>query len=106
MLYGLGGILVAAICASIWLRMRIYRAKSDELIQPRLTPLAMAVQELVATSGGIYLAIIALTSFLKLELPEKVSLYEVSVDPLALGSITLAIVQPLLTIVGKKVTGR
>ncbi|MBP2650274.1 MAG: hypothetical protein H6Q74_1099 [Firmicutes bacterium] len=106
MAYWMGAILLAAIWGSLWLRMRSYRAKSSDQFDPITTPLSMAVQELVATSGGIYLAIIALTSFLKLDMPEKISLYEVTVDPLALGAITLALAQPLAVTVGKKLIGR
>ena len=55
----------------------------------------MAVQEIVATAGGVYLSLIMLISFLKIDLPPTVSYEGIKVDPTALISIALAIVQPL-----------
>jgi len=104
--YWLMAILLLFVWFSLWLRMRGYRVKNGGDIEPRMTPLSMAVQELVATSGGIYLAIIALTSFLKLDMPERITILQATVDPLALGAITLALVQPLVAIIAKKLIGR
>jgi hypothetical protein len=84
----------ALIVWSLWLRVRHYR-DSVAGVETKSSPVAMAVQELVATAGGVYLAIVALTSFLKLDMPDKVSLLAVGVDPLAVSAIILAIVQPL-----------
>lgn len=87
-------LLLILVGCSLWLRVRQYR---DDIfgVETRASPLSMAVQELVATAGGVYLAIIALTSFLKMDMPDRVSLMQVSVDPLALTAIGLALVQPL-----------
>ncbi len=88
-------LLLILVGCSLWLRVRQYR---DDIfgVETRASPLSMAVQELVATAGGVYLAIIALTSFLKMDMPDRVSLMQVSVDPLALTAIGLALVQPLV----------
>lgn len=86
-------ILLALLGWSLWLRVRQHR---DDIfgIETKSSPVSLAVQELVATAGGVYLAMLALTSFLKMDMPDKVSLAQVAVDPLALASIGLAIVQP------------
>lgn len=96
MALGLVLLLLILVGLSLWLRIIHYRT-AVENIETRSSPLSAAVQELVATAGGIYLAVIALTSFLKLEMPEKVDFLQVSLDPLALGSISIAIIQPLIT---------
>lgn len=89
-------VLLVLLGISLWLRVRQYR---DDIfgVETRASPLSLAVQELVATAGGVYLAIIALTSFLKMDMPDKVSLMQVSVDPLALMAIGLALVQPFVS---------
>jgi hypothetical protein len=89
-------VLLVLLACSLWLRVRQYR---DDIfgVETRASPLSLAVQELVATAGGVYLAIIALTSFLKMDMPDKVSLMQVSVDPLALTAIGLALLQPLVS---------
>ena len=89
-------ILLGLIVLSLWLRVRHYR-DSVAGVETKSSPVALAVQELVATAGGVYLAIVALTSFLKLDMPDKVSLMAVAVDPLAVTAIVLAIVQPVFS---------
>lgn len=80
---------------SLWLKLRCYR-ESIGGVDTKASPLSLAVQELVATAGGVYLAMLALTSFLKLDMPERVSLLQAAVDPLALTAIGLAIIQPVV----------
>jgi hypothetical protein len=89
-------ILLGLIVLSLWLRVRL-RRDSVAGVETKSSPVAAAVQELVATAGGVYLAVVALTSFLKLDMPDKVSLMAVAVDPLAAAAIVLAIVQPLFS---------
>lgn len=81
------------ITLSLWLRVHHYRTLND--IDPKASPLSNAVQDLVSTAGGVYLSTIMLVSFLKLDIPVKVSLLNVSVDPIALLSISMAVIQPL-----------
>ncbi len=87
-------ILALSVGLSLWLRIVYYRHNQTGA-EIRASPLSMAIQELVGTAGGIYLAVITLTSFLKLDVPEKVSLVRVELDPLALSAITVAILQPV-----------
>ncbi|MDR7865520.1 MAG: hypothetical protein RIN56_01820 [Sporomusaceae bacterium] len=89
-------VLLALIVLSLWLRVRL-RRDSVAGVETKSSPVAAALQELIATAGGVYLAIVALTSFLRLDMPEKVSLMAVAVDPLAVTAIVLAIVQPLFS---------
>lgn len=88
------------IYCSIWLR--VWNLRSFDAGQVKQSTLSIAIQELVGTAGGVYLSILALTSFLKLELPEQLILYNISFDPLALFAVSYAIVQPL----GRRVFSR
>lgn len=80
---------------SLWLRVDRYRNSLEELV-PKSSPLTLAVQELVATAGGLYLSLVMLISFLKIDLPAKVTLCTIALDPLALFSMGLAIIQPFI----------
>lgn len=105
MVVGLLVVVLVLIGLSLWLRVRHYR-DSVVGVETKASPVALAVQELVATAGGVYLAIVALTSFLKLDMPDKVTLMAVAVDPLAVTAIVLAIVQPVFTRLFFKMTHR
>ncbi len=78
---------------SLRLRIKLLR-KSAEMIQPQASPLSTALTDLVSTAGGIYLSLILLVSFLKIEVPEKLTCLEFSVDPLALISLIITFIQP------------
>ncbi|KYZ77117.1 hypothetical protein AXX12_03000 [Anaerosporomusa subterranea] len=86
-------LLIILIGGSIWMRMCCLRAVDSSKVQQ--TVFSIAVQELVATAGGVYLSIIALVSFLKLDIPEKLAVAGISFDPIALLAIGVAVAQPL-----------
>jgi len=87
---------------------RIRRLRANEgsekpgPMETKSSPFSIAVQELVATAGGVYLSLVMLVSFLKLDLPGKINLFQISMDPLALTAIMLAIFQPLFFRLFKK----
>lgn len=88
-------IIGAAITVSLWLKTKYIRRKLDaSTVAP--SPLSQAIQELVGTAGGIYLSIVALISFLKIDIPEKIIFQNISFDPLALIAITIAVLQPIV----------
>ena len=94
-------LIVIAFCSlSIYVRIVNYRsakaASPIDGLDVKNSPLSTVVQELIATAGGIYLSLIMLVSFLKIELPEKISVGIISLDPLAFTSIGLAIIQPFI----------
>ncbi|MGF7186942.1 hypothetical protein GGQ84_003081 [Desulfitispora alkaliphila] len=64
---------------------------------PKSSPASEAITELVATAGGIYLSLVTLTSFLEIEVPEKITVLTVQVEPLAFISIGITLVQPFIT---------
>jgi len=104
-----------AIAASICLRMNYRRASLESSWQDssvsfhetKPSRLSNAVQGLMATAGGVYLSLVMLVSFLKINLPQIISIeffrgyapkapVDLTVDPLALISITLAIIEPVI----------
>lgn len=107
--WGILFIICCLIGISLWLRVRISRYSVENAVEKthvKPTPLSMAIQDLVATAGGLYLSLLALVTFLKLELPNKIDIFNVSVDLLAVISIILAVVQPFAITVIKKIKGR
>jgi hypothetical protein len=80
---------------SLRLRIKVLRQSSD-LSQPQASPVSIALTDLVSTAGGIYLSLILLVSFLKIDVPEKLTCLTVSVDPLALISLIITLIQPFV----------
>lgn len=70
----------------------------------RATPFSLAVQELVSTAGGVYLSLIMLTSFLKIDIPEIIYFASVGFDPLAGIAMGIALIQPLCAMLLIKLT--
>jgi hypothetical protein len=85
----------AGIALSLWLRIHHIRNTLD-INSTKSSPLSQAIQELVGVAGGLYLSMIALISFLKIDIPEKISIFNVSFDPLAFLAITISVLQPIV----------
>jgi len=64
--------------------------------ETKSSPLSSALSELIGTAGGIYLCLVMLFSFLELQLPSKIHLLHMELEPLATVSFTLAIIQPYI----------
>jgi len=78
-------------------RVSIKRKRSFETVESTVaSPASIAMGELVAVAGGVYLSLVLLASFLKITAPEKISLLNMSMDPLALIAITIALLQPIM----------
>jgi hypothetical protein len=72
-----------------------WRMRARETLEPP-SPVGEALREFVSVAGGTYLGLSALAEFLKLELPEHVSLWGVTFDPLALIALMLGLLTPFL----------
>ncbi|MDF2571261.1 MAG: hypothetical protein K0R55_2865 [Sporomusa sp.] len=92
-------VIILIVIWSIWLRVCRSRVAMDNLpqVDPRPSPFSNAVQELVATAGGVYLSLVMIVSFLKLELPERITISILAFDPLAMTAIGVAVIQPLIS---------
>ncbi|MDD4334494.1 MAG: hypothetical protein PHY77_02695 [Desulfotomaculaceae bacterium] len=64
----------------------IGEAKSSQISQ--------ALTNLIGVAGGIYLTLVILVAFLELQIPGRISIGEVSLEPLAAISIFISLVQP------------
>lgn len=72
---------------------RKYRVNSVE--NAVASPASVALGELVAIAGGVYCSLILVVSFLKLSVPEKITLLNMPLDPLAMLAIVIALLQPI-----------
>lgn len=90
-------LIILVAIGSVWLRVCRYRMVIDSVnqVEPKPSPFSIAVQDLVATAGGVYLSLVMIVSFLKLELPEKITISILSFDPLAMTAIGVAVIQPV-----------
>lgn len=87
------GLIVYAVRSKIYLRRR---GAGDALENAVPSPASMAIGELIAIAGGIYLSLILLVAFLKISMPDKIIIFHMSLDPLALIALTIAIFQPIM----------
>ncbi|WP_366921733.1 hypothetical protein MFMK1_002148 [Metallumcola ferriviriculae] len=74
------------------LRNLISRNLSDDTID---SPFSKALTDLVGIAGGIYLSLIMLITFLGIHIPEKVALFGIDIDPIAVVAVLMTLLQPL-----------
>ncbi|HHT71010.1 MAG: hypothetical protein WAO22_08490 [bacterium] len=73
------------------------RKKSRELpIEPRESPFSQATVDLLATAGGVYLALLLIRNFLQITVPEHIVICGLQLEPLAALSLLIAVFQPYL----------
>ncbi len=83
------------------IRLKRYRKEWDVIGESKMSPLSESLAGLVGTAGGIYLSLVMLKTFLEVEIPTRVSVSTVSVEPMAAISFVLAIVSPYLNRLSK-----
>lgn len=92
---------LAIVAVSVWLRAahlrRSQRLAATLAQEPLPSLLSRALVQLVGVAGGIYLGLEMTVSFLKIELPDHMQVFGMGMEPLALFSIMLALVQPFFT---------
>lgn len=64
-----------------------------------------ALFELVSAAGGVYISVIMLITFLEIQIPEKWPVLAVSLDPIALVSLILAAIQPIIVRISQAIKG-
>ncbi len=79
---------------SVVVRASVIRMRAARDVPAESSPLAEAIRETLAVAGGIYLALLAVISFLALNVPERVSVAGIQVDPVALLALLLVSVGP------------
>jgi hypothetical protein len=101
MLSGIILIIVILILVSISVRERIllykYREKDWSVIgEAKASPLSQALANLLGVAGGIYLSLVVIATFMEIDLPERIHLGGLSMEPLAAVSILMAVAQPYM----------
>ncbi|KUK83433.1 MAG: putative membrane protein [Pelotomaculum thermopropionicum] len=97
-----GGIVLLLVILSVKERTRQlkYREKDWESIgETRSSPLSKALANLLGVAGGIYLSLMMVITFLEADLPKSVQVGGLSLEPLAVISIILALIHPYLQLV-------
>lgn len=74
-----------------------YRNKEWDVIgESKASPFSEALAGLIGTAGGIYLSLVMLTTFLEIEIPSRVNISAISLEPMAAISFILAIFSPYI----------
>lgn len=97
-------ILVLLFILAVRTKVGFYRSSNVE--EAVASPVSRALAELVAIAGGIYLSLVLLVSFLKINLPEAIAIGGFMVDPLAIAALAIALLQPLALSLWPRLKGR
>ncbi len=89
-------LILAAIYCSTSVRVQVRAQKKALPDKAVSSPFSQALMELVGIAGGIYLSLVMLVSFLNLGIPERFPFMGIMLDPLALFSLFVAIIQPFV----------
>jgi hypothetical protein len=89
---------LALVILSVRERIRIkeFRERAWDGSETKSSPFSQAIGSLIGTAGGIYLSMIMLFSFMEVQLPGKVNLFRLELEPLAAFSFIIAIIQPFV----------
>lgn len=96
-------LLVLMICVtvglSVWQRVVLLKKRNilDQVPDAPISSfLSEALAQLVGIAGGIYLSLILLVSFLEVDVPQKITVAGLTMQPLAFLALALAILQPIV----------
>lgn len=71
-------------------------------VEPQESAFSQALVELLATAGGIYLALLLLRNFLQIDVPQHIVILGLQLEPIAALSLLIAIFQPYLLIIFRR----
>lgn len=89
-------LLLAAVSLLLRIQNKMRTLAHEYPEEAKKSPFSEALQELVATAGGIYVSLILLTSFLKIEAADTWQIFGIEMESLASVAIALALIQPLV----------
>ncbi len=89
-------VLYLSVGQRIKMKARLYKDLGELPTDPLPSPVSTALTEMLGVAGGIYLALVMAVSFLQIDIPSKVDIFGVNIEPLALIAVILALVQPYL----------
>ncbi len=76
------------------IKNRFHKDLGDLPTDPLPSPISTALTEMLGVAGGIYLALVMAVSFLQIDVPPKVDIYGLNIEPLALTAVILSLIQP------------
>jgi len=85
---------LVAVTTLFSLREKARQIRLRDMEGERSSPFSRALSELVGTAGGIYLSLNLARDFLKLDVPARVALWHLEMEPLAVLALSLALLQP------------
>lgn len=84
-------------------RIRTYRWRTaDTPVAPKESAFSLAVVELLSTAGGVYLALLLIRNFLQVDIPSKVIIIGLQLEPMAAVSLLIAICQPYILLLFRR----
>lgn len=92
-----------SIIFSVRLRMQLVCSEKERTASVIVSPLSEAISQMVGIAGGIYVALVLLFGFLEIEFPQQIQIANITLNPVALGSILLACIQPLLPVLWRSI---
>lgn len=97
--------LLLALCmvGAVIVRMQYIVSYKERTTSVIASPLSEAVSQIVGIAGGIYVALVLLFSFLEIEFPQQIQIANVTLNPLALCSVLLACMQPIVSVLWKQI---
>ncbi len=95
--------LLLLLIAAVRVKVGGYRGTLEETAA---SPVSRALAELTAIAGGIYLSLVLMVNFLKVNLPATIAIGDLIIDPLAVVALMVALVQPLILRVWPWLKGR
>jgi hypothetical protein len=88
-------LLLVVLCVlSVRRRARVRALLADLPMETKPSIISAAIMELIAVAGGVYIALTAVTSFLAVEVPDRVLWMGLRFNPLAAISMLVAVVLP------------
>lgn len=79
------------------IRTRMVREKDWGFIgETKSSQISQALANLIGVAGGIYLTLVVMAAFLELQMPERVHLGGISMEPLAAISVIISLAQPFM----------
>ncbi len=97
----LGFGLLALCVLSVKRRVRFKILRQELPFETKPSVVSQALMELIAVAGGIYIALIATTAFLAVDVPERVPLAGLRLDPIAAVSLVISAILPFVTPAGE-----
>ncbi|HHV07924.1 MAG TPA: hypothetical protein GXX69_06890 [Firmicutes bacterium] len=98
-------VLLALIYLSLCKRVqtdRFWKRSREIPVEPRESVFSQAIVDLLATAGGVYLALLLVRNFLQITIPEQVVIFGLRFEPMAAISLLIAILQPYFVFISRR----